>query len=76
MHNDLDPSRAESGERARPAGIQADGPGNCGGRHHTGQLSAASMDLVIDEDTIGDAERNHTPEQVFYVVFESPVVFP
>ena len=39
-------------------------------------LSAASMDLVIDEDTINDAERNHTPEQVFYLVFELDVVFP
>ena len=39
-------------------------------------LSATSMDLVIDEDTIADTERNHTPEQVFYLVFESAVVVP
>ena len=39
-------------------------------------LSASQMDLVIDEDTINDSERNHTPEQVGYVVFESPIVYP
>ena len=32
-------------------------------------MSTSSLDLVIDEDTIGDAERNHTPEQVSYLVF-------
>ncbi|MCP3962678.1 MAG: hypothetical protein GY719_32970, partial [bacterium] len=34
--------------------------------------STTNMDLVIDEDTIGDAERNHITEQVGYVVFASP----
>ncbi len=34
--------------------------------------STTSLDLVIDEDTIGDTERNHTTEQVGYVVFASP----
>ena len=39
-------------------------------------LSATQMGLVIDEDTIGDAERNHTTEQVGYIVFQSPVTVP
>ncbi len=34
--------------------------------------STTSLDLVIDEDTIGDSERNHTTEQVGYVVFAGP----
>ncbi len=28
--------------------------------------------LAVDEDQIGDQERNHTTEQVAYVVFDSP----
>ena len=39
-------------------------------------LSATSMDLAIEEDTIGDTERNHISEQVFYLVFESAVTVP
>ena len=33
--------------------------------------STTSLDLVVDEDTLGDTERNHTTEQVGYVVFAS-----
>ena len=39
-------------------------------------LSASSMDLVIDEDQIGDAERNHITEQVGYIVFQNAVTVP
>ncbi|MCP3910361.1 MAG: hypothetical protein GY713_05360, partial [Actinomycetia bacterium] len=31
--------------------------------------TTTTLDLAIDEDQIGDAERNHTTEQVGYVVF-------
>lgn len=58
---------------------QAAMDGNNGGwaqTHGATQSTAASLFLSIDEDQIGDAERNHTTEQVFYVVFESPVVYP
>ena len=34
--------------------------------------SATSLDLAIDEDVIGDSERNHITEQVGYVVFAAP----
>ena len=32
-------------------------------------MTATTLNLVIDEDQINDTERNHTPEQVGYVVF-------
>ena len=44
--------------------------------HGASQATTGSLFLSIDEDQLGDAERNHTKEQVFYVVFESPVVYP
>ena len=52
--------------------------GNGGWAHVFGAspLSATQLDLVIDEDTIGDAERNHINEQVGYLVFESAFVYP
>lgn len=53
--------------------------GNNGGWAYTfgaSPLSTSQMDLVIDEDTIGDTERNHTPEQVGYIVFQSAVTVP
>ncbi|MFQ6100203.1 MAG: hypothetical protein ACE5OS_03060 [Anaerolineae bacterium] len=37
-------------------------------------LSPNSIGLAIDEDQIGDSERNHTTEQVAYLVFEEPLV--
>ena len=58
---------------------QAAMDGNNGGwaqTHGATQTTAASLLLSIDEDQVGDAERAHTTEQVFYVVFESPVVYP
>lgn len=36
--------------------------------------TATSLSLFIDEDTIGDAERSHTTEQVAYLVFAGPGV--
>jgi len=36
-------------------------------------LSASQITLGVDEDQIGDNERNHTHEQVAYFVFESGV---
>jgi hypothetical protein len=38
--------------------------------------SNANLYLAIDEDQIGDSERNHTKEQVGYIVFESSMVYP
>jgi hypothetical protein len=39
-------------------------------------LSATQIGLVIDEDQTSDSERNHTTEQVGYLVFKAPVVYP
>ena len=53
--------------------------GNNGGwsqTHGTTAASATTLYLSIDEDQIGDTERNHTSEQVGYVVFESAIVYP
>ncbi len=33
-------------------------------------VSASTLNLVIDEDQLGDTERSHTAEQVAYIVFE------
>lgn len=38
--------------------------------------TASQIRLAIDEDQIGNNERNHTTEQVGYFVIESPVVYP
>ncbi len=38
--------------------------------------TATTLDLAIDEDQVNDTERNHTPEQVAYVVFASSGVYP
>lgn len=35
-----------------------------------------TLSLTVDEDQIGDGERSHTTEQVGYVVFQSPFVYP
>jgi hypothetical protein len=35
-------------------------------------LSTTTMTLSIDEDQVGDSERNHTSEQVAYVAFGAP----
>ena len=37
--------------------------------------TGSSIGLAVDEDSLGDAERAHTHEQVAYVVFEAPQVF-
>lgn len=37
--------------------------------------TATTLDLACDEDQVGDSERNHTAEQVGYVVFETPVAY-
>jgi hypothetical protein len=53
--------------------------GNNGGwaqTHGATMASTTSLFLSIDEDVIGDTERQHTSEQVSYVVFGGPVVFP
>jgi hypothetical protein len=39
-------------------------------------MTATTLGLAIDEDQVADTERNHTPEQVGYVVFESAIVYP
>jgi hypothetical protein len=38
-------------------------------------FSVTSVDLAVDEDQVGDAERVHTAEQVGYIVFESSMVY-
>jgi len=39
-------------------------------------ITATTLDLSIDEDQVGDSERNHTTEQVGYVVFHSDIAYP
>ena len=36
-------------------------------------LGPNTIDLAIDEDQLGDSERNHITEQVAYLVFEEPL---
>ena len=52
--------------------------GNGGWAYIHGATLATTTDLYlsIDEDQINDSERNHTPEQVGYVVFGTEVVYP
>ncbi len=40
--------------------------------HGPAMASTTTLNLSIDEDTLGDTERAHTPEQVGYVVFAGP----
>jgi hypothetical protein len=52
-----------------------DGPnGGWAQSHGATVASSASLYLSIDEDQIGDSERNHMAEQVAYVVFDSGAV--
>jgi hypothetical protein len=52
--------------------------GNGGWAYVYGSTAASntSLYLAIDEDQVGDGERSHTKEQVGYVVFASPMVYP
>ena len=53
--------------------------GNNGGWaqiHGPTMATATTLNLSIDEDQIGDTERSHTNEQVAYVAFAGPVVYP
>jgi chitodextrinase len=52
--------------------------GNGGWAYVYGSTPASntSLYLAIDEDQVGDGERSHTKEQVGYVVFASPMVYP
>ena len=52
--------------------------GNGGWAYTYGPTTATSTTLYLaaDEDQVGDSERNHTTEQVGYVVFESAFVYP
>jgi hypothetical protein len=46
--------------------------GNDGGHAHlfgTSPVSDSAINLIVDEDTLGDSERGHTTEQVGYIVF-------
>lgn len=36
-------------------------------------LTAGNLQLAVDEDQIGDSERNHTTEEVAYIVFEGQI---
>ena len=44
--------------------------------HGATMATTTTLNLSIDEDTIGDTERNHTTEQVGYVAFASAGVYP
>ncbi|MCP4662081.1 MAG: hypothetical protein GY856_42300 [bacterium] len=44
--------------------------------HGSTMATATSLYLSVDEDQLGDSERNHTPEQVGYVVFAGAGVYP
>ena len=44
--------------------------------HGSPAATSTSLYLSIDEDQIGDSERSHISEQVGYVVFETPMVYP
>ncbi|MCP4568501.1 MAG: hypothetical protein GY841_13065, partial [FCB group bacterium] len=44
--------------------------------HGSTMATTTSLYLSIDEDQIGDSERNHTPEQVGYVAFAGAGVYP
>ena len=43
--------------------------------HGSTRASATTLFLSVDEDQIGNPERNHHDEQVGYVVFEAPFAF-
>ncbi|HET6443307.1 MAG TPA: putative Ig domain-containing protein [candidate division Zixibacteria bacterium] len=79
MTNNPPYSYAISGLPAASTAIvsQAGMDGKDGGWAHlfgANPVSAANLDLVIDEDQLSDSERNHSPEQVAFLVFEDPVV--
>ena len=57
------------------AGVDG-GNGGWAQLHGATAATTTSLFLSIDEDQIGDTERNHTTEQVSYVVFAGPVVYP
>jgi hypothetical protein len=61
-------SSAPSVALATMAGVD----GANGGWAYVFGTTPSSLQLVIDEDLINDFERNHTSEQVGYVVFEEP----
>ncbi len=42
----------------------------------TNPISNSSINLAIDEDQLNDTERNHTGEQVAYIVFEDAAMPP
>ena len=44
--------------------------------HGATLANTTSLFLSVDEDQIADTERDHTAEQVGYLVFEGPVLFP
>jgi hypothetical protein len=57
------------------AGVDG-GNGGWSYTHGPTMATTTTLYLSIDEDQVGDSERNHTTEQVGYVVFESAVVYP
>ncbi len=61
-------SSAPSVALATMAGVD----GANGGWAYVFGTTSSTLDLVIDEDLIFDTERNHTSEQVGYVLFQEP----
>lgn len=57
------------------AGVDG-GNGGWAQTHGATEANGTTLFLSIDEDLIGDTERNHTSEQVGYVVFEGPINYP
>ena len=68
-------SSAPTGAVTTMAGMDG-GNGGWAYVHGSTMATTTTLYLSIDEDQIGDTERNHTTEQVGYVVFESAVVYP
>ena len=52
------------------------GDGSWAYTYGSSPTGTSELDVVVDEDQIKDSDRNHTTEQVGYVVFETSVVFP
>ncbi len=56
------------------AGVDG-GNGGWSYSHGPALATTTTLNLSIDEDQVGDSERNHTTEQVGYVVFETDFVY-
>jgi hypothetical protein len=44
--------------------------------HGPTKATSSTLYLSLDEDQLADTERRHGHDQVGYVVFQSPLVYP